>query len=401
MNIKQAFLAMDACAAAKVTPHFIGLHGIGKSAMVYQYCDLRKYDEVVELRVGLMADAGDLTGLQEFLRCLKTGQATSTRHILPDWFMKAVADIGEAAGQGKRIIIFIDELNRGHKDLLQAIFELVYDRSLKGTKIGSECFIVAASNPPTDDYAVLDFNDSAFQDRFVHLKLEPSHAEFIEYGRTIGGIENSVLDFVSEYPSMLENNSLQSFDLKFVKPSRRSWDRVSKILKAGADKEIELELIMGIVGLEPALAFQKFRETYFKSLKADLVLNDYKKVKKDISAAIEKGRTDMLGTLNEELDQLFKGMTGLTINQADNLAELVHDLPVEHAYALAIIVKSNSQCTLNVEGLTKTKLVTGAAPTLGMFAHKKFVERVLSAQVKRDELKLSVTPEVKTEEVPF
>ncbi len=398
MNIKQTYLALDACFAANLTPHLIGLHGIGKSAIIYQYAATRGA-EVIEVRVGQMADAGDLVGLQEFVKCELTGKPHSTRHILPDWIMKLV----DAIKLGKKFILFFDELNRGHKDLLQAIFEIVYDMSLKGVKFAKDFVnVVAASNPPTDDYAVLDFSDSAFSDRFVHIKIEPSVQEWLDYGRA-GNIENSVTDFISEYVPMLENSSLQSFDLKFVKPSRRSWDRVSKILRVKADKEIELELIMGIVGLEPAMAFQKFRDTYFKSLKADEVLNSYKKVKKDIISAVEKGRTDMLGTLNEELGQMFKGMTGLTAAQADNLADLVHDLPIEHAYALAIIIKENPNCTMSVTGLTKAKLVEGTDGKLGMFQHKKFVDRVLSAQIKREEMKKENNIEAKASptSVPF
>lgn len=409
MNIQQSFLAMDACFKADITPHFIGLHGIGKSAMIYQYAALRGYD-VVEIRVGLMADAGDLVGIQEFIKCQKSGEALSTRHVLPDWFMKAVSDIQAAAQTQRPVIIFVDELNRGHKDLLQAIFELVYDRSLKGVKMRKGCQVVAASNPPTGDYNVLDFNDAAFQDRFVHIALKPTHEEFLQYGRTIGKIDSSVTDFISDYPKMLENDALEAFDLKFVKPSRRSWDRVSKLIKAGAAKEIELELIMGIVGLEPALAFQKHRETNFKSLKADIVLNDYASVRKDVLAAITKSKTDLLGTLNEELDALLKTMDKLTMNQADNLAELIDDLPAEHAFALGIITKNNQQCTLKIENFDTAKMCTVAEypdlvnpENLGMFAHKKFVTVINSVKAKRDAIKAAsapLAPEASTE-IPF
>lgn len=392
MNIQQAFLAMDACFAADLTPHFIGLHGIGKSSIVYQYGESRDYD-VVEIRVGLMADAGDLVGIQEFIKCMSTGEALSTRHVLPDWFMKAVADIKDAAKNQRRVIIFVDELNRGHKDLLQAIFELVYDKSLKGIKMRKGCQVVAASNPPTGDYQVLDFNDSAFQDRFVHIKLEPTAEEFLKYGRTDNNIESCVLDFVSEYPAMLEDKGLESFNLSFVKPSRRSWHRVSKLLRANPAKDIELELFMGIVGEKAAITFNTFRESYFKSLKADLVLNDYKKVKKEVLSAIKKNRTDMIGTLNEELEQLLKGMDKLTQNQADNLAELAEDLPAEHAFALALNAKNNQQCTLKIEDMDESKMIQelDGKPVnfkdLGLFAHKRFVDRINHVKVKRDEIR--------------
>lgn len=385
MNIKQAFLAIDSLRKAGITPHFIGKHGIGKSAIVYQYAASQKRKTIVkEVRVGLMADSGDLVGIQEFIKCKTTGQPLSTRHVLPDWFMEAVAAVEEAAESDYDVIIFIDEMNRGHKDLLQAIFELVYDLSLKGVKLRKGCFVIAASNPPTDDYAVLDFSDSAFQDRFCHIKLEPTKDEFLTYIRNKAPT-SSVADFIQEYDRMLESSDLKTFDLSFVKPSRRSWDRITTLEAVKAPEEIELELFMGIVGFEAASAYRTFRETNFKAIKATDVLNNYSKAKKDVLNAIKKGRNDMLGTLNEELDQLIKSLQGLTEAQADNLAELAHDLTPEHAYALGIIIKGNQHVAKEVEVLDPSKYISGHE-NMGMFAHKKFVERISAIKLKRDEM---------------
>lgn len=405
MNFRQAKLAMKVLREAKITPHFIGRHGIGKSAGVYQFATEENM-EVAEIRVGLMADAGDLVGIQEFLKCLKTGNAYATKHILPDWFMKAVSDVENAAATDKGVIIFIDELNRGHKDLLQAIFELVYDRSLKGVKMRDNCFIVAASNPPTDDYAVLDFADSAFQDRFCHIKLEPSHEEFLQFGKTMGKMELSVIDFLADYPQMLEMEG-KPFNLDFVTPSRRSWDRLSKVLQvvdSNPDyKEVELELMFGIVGEKAALAYRTFRDTYIKSIKAQDVLDSYSTnpiVRDSVTKAIEKGRTDMLGTLNEELAALIEKMDGLTSAQADNLADLVHDLPIEHAYALTLKLTSGgtNRAIMHIDGKTP-----------GLYAHEKFVNRInyikeqrmaVKAQAEKAKTKGKKKKE-DTDEVPF
>jgi hypothetical protein len=405
MNFKQAKLAMKVLFAAGITPHFIGRHGIGKSAGVYQFAAENDY-EVAEIRVGLMADAGDLVGIQEFLKCEQTGQAYATKHILPDWFMKAVSDVQNAAASGKGVIIFIDELNRGHKDLLQAIFELVYDKSLKGVKMRDNCHVVAASNPPTDDYAVLDFADSAFQDRFCHIKLEPSVDEFIQFGKTLGQMENSVVDFIAEYPQMLETEGAP-FSLDFVSPSRRSWDRLSKILKVIDSnpefKEVELELMFGIVGEKAALAYRTFRDSYIKSIKAQDVLDNYSKiaaVRDSVTNAINKGRTDMMGTLTEELTDIVKKLEGLTQDQADNLTDLVHDLPIEHAYALALKLTSSdvSKSIMKIDGVSP-----------GLYGHEKFVSRIgyikeqrMAIKAQAEEAKKKTKSKKKsTEEVPF
>lgn len=394
MNIQQAKQSLKYIFAAGYTPHFIGKHGVGKSSVVYQFAKEEGY-EVCEIRVGQMADAGDLIGLQEFIDIANGEPATvtasgfdkkkgfdkalkATKHILPEWFMKATTP-------GAKVIIFIDELNRGHKDLLQAIFELVYDRSLKGTKISENCHVIAASNPATDDYAVLDFNDSAFADRFVHLKFEPTTEEFVGYIRD-QKLSFNVADFISEYPAMLEDQKLQSFNLDFVKPSRRSWERIARLEALNIPSELELDIFMGVVGLTAANSYRDFRATNFKSLKADIVLNDYKKARKEVLGTIQKGRTDMLGTLNDELGSLIKTLDGLTAEQADNLGDLVHDLPAEHAYTLAQIIKDNSPITTKIKDMNMKKMMkVDNVENLGMFAHKKFVERILTVQEGRNE----------------
>lgn len=398
-------MAFDVLHEAKITPHIIGEAGIGKSFGVYQWTEARG-GVVVEVRVGLMADSGDLVGIQEFIKCKSTGEALATKHVLPDWFMKAVVEVQNAATQGKFVTLFFDELTRGHKDLLQACFELVYDRALKGTKVRAGTFIVAASNPTTDDYAgSMEFSDDAFQDRFCHIKFEPSLEEFVNYGKGFGKIDNSILDFIQEYPQMLDKEH-KPWSLDFVHPSRRSWDRLNKVLTIIENnpefKEIELELMFGIVGEKAALAFRTFRDTYIKSIKAKDVLESYSTspvVRDSVAKAIEKGRTDMLGTLNEELVTLLEKMEGLTQLQADNLADLVHDLPIEHAYALTLKLTSGGQnrAIMHIDGKTP-----------GLYAHTKFVSRIeyireqrMAVKAQAEKAKTKGKKAKDTSEVPF
>lgn len=375
MNHTQLPLALEVLAEAEITAHIIGEAGIGKSQGIYQFGD-KIGAEVVEVRVGLMADAGDLVGIQEFVRHQKTGEALSTRHVLPDWFMKAVVQIEEAASKQKRVILFFDELTRGHKDLLQACFELVYDRALKGTKVRPDTIIIAASNPTTDDYAgSMEFSDDAFSDRFCHIKLEPTVEEWMNFSKSTG-VDRAIIDFIGEYPQMLDKEH-KPWSLDFVNPSRRSWVRLNKLLeiidrKGGAYKELELELMFGIVGEKAALAFQNFRNTYIKSIKANDVLEAYTTqitVKESVLKAIEKDRKDMLAQLSEELVALLgKHKSGLTQLQADNIAALVTDLPIETAYALI------QKLTGSGEHSDAVKLVDGKTP--GLWAHPGLVNRM-------------------------
>lgn len=406
MNHKQLPLALEVLAEAEITAHIIGEAGIGKSFGVYQHAE-RIGGRVIEVRVGLMADAGDLSGIQEFIKCLKTGKNLASEHVLPSWFMALVENVEDAAHNAQPIILFFDELTRGHKDILQACFEIVYDRSLKGKKMRKNVMIVAASNPTTDDYAgSMEFSDDAFSDRFCHIKLEPTVEEFMQYGKTRGKIDNVILDFIGEYPQMLDKEH-KPWSLDFVNPSRRSWDRLNKVLtildKKGPEyKEIELELMFGIIGEKAALAFRSFRDSYIKSIKAADVLESYTTnpmVKNSVLGAIDKNRPDMLATMNDELVALLGKLSGLTQLQADNIAAVVTDLPVELAYAL--VQKLTTACG-DVSNAIRT--IDGKSP--GLWGHKVLVDRIEYIKAERMKIKAlakkaDTSKKKKTEEIPF
>ncbi len=157
MNVKQAKAAIIAARLIGRTPNFIGLHGTGKSAVVKQACEEMGM-HYKEFRTGQAADASDLTGLPQFKFDDKNREYTN--FVLPDWFPRE-----------ENTMIFFDEINRGAKDILNGAFEAVYDLSMKGIKMPAGCMVVSACNPPTDDYSgTIDFNDSAFADRFSRLK---------------------------------------------------------------------------------------------------------------------------------------------------------------------------------------------------------------------------------------
>lgn len=387
---------MEVLRLAGITPHLIGHAGKGKSAVVYQFAKAQGA-EVIEVRLALMADPGDMVGLQEFVRDSK-GNAYATRHVLPEWFMKLTKEIEDGAKTGKKYVLFFDELSRGHKDLLQCAFELVYDRALKGTKIMDGVLIVAASNPATDDYAgSMDFNDDAFADRFCHIKFEPTKAEWMEYARGAAGIHNAVTDFLTEsgFDKHLDASDQQPFSLDFVKPSRRSWERVSKIVQIIDQnpqyQEVEAELINGIVGEVAAIAFNKFRKTYVKALQADKILNFYttdKSQQKSVKKALENGNSDLIANMIQDLGQLVGKQEELTPAQADNLGELVHDLTVEHAFAtITLLAKEQQRVVSKIPGTES-----------GLFDHPRFTDRAEQITKERAKVKAQAEANAKSME---
>ncbi len=250
MNITQLKESLPFLIESGLVPNIIGKHGIGKSSVVAQYAKENGYT-FHPFFLGQMSDNGDLLGLPEFNRD-DNGKATSVSFIHPSKLPKKA-----------RSILFFDELNRASKELLQAIFQLALEGTLHDYSLPEDSAIIMAMNPATDDYSVLDFADKAFADRFVHINLDPTHEEFHEYMNN--RYKNSpISDFLRQQTKLLEETDLKAVTLDFVKPSRRSWDRLQKLELTNMPENLFREAGMGIVGTAAMIAYSSWKENQIK-----------------------------------------------------------------------------------------------------------------------------------------
>lgn len=348
MNITQLKQSLPFLIQSGLVPNIIGKHGIGKSSIVAQYAKDNGYS-FHPFFLGQMNDTGDLLGLPEFNRD-ENGKAISTSFIHPAKLPKK-----------PRSILFFDELNRASKDLLQAIFQLALEGTIHDYTLPEDSAIIMAMNPPTDDYSVLDFADKAFADRFVHINLDPTHEEFHSYmGSRYGS--STVSDFLTQQTKLLEETDLKAVSLEFVKPSRRSWDRLQKLENTGMPENLFREAGMGIVGTVAMIAYSSWKETQVKILDGGEVLNNYSKVKDKYLAyfknvktgdALEIPRTDIVSTVcssfSEELIKQLKSPKGLTADQAINTANFLLDTPIENSYATLLGLKSLPEFSMDIQ----------------------------------------------------
>ena len=304
MNITELSSALPYYFKAGLTPHIIGHAGIGKSSIIYQVAEKLGY-EVVELRLGQMSDAGELIGLPEFNRDAK-GNALSTTFVKPDWFPTR-----------EKTILFLDEINRSNKDILQAVFQLVYDKRIANHILPKDVHVVAASNPPTEEYAVLDFDDSAFQDRFIHVKLTPTIQEFITFGKSIDA-SPTVLGFINSQPELLERRDLSEISMDFVKPSRRSWIRVSNLEKTGISGDLLRMSIAGLVGTTAATAYVEYLASQIKPPSAEEIINDFSNAKKKIDRILK----DSDSTRGDMFDAMWTDLSALIKNQNNKITQV-------------------------------------------------------------------------------
>jgi len=390
MNITQLKESLPFLIQSGLVPNIIGKHGIGKSSVIAQYAKENGYS-FHPFFLGQMNDTGDLLGLPEFDRDA-TGRATGTRFIHP-----------EKLPRNPRSILFFDELNRASKDLLQAIFQLALEGTIHDYILPKDSAIIMAMNPATDDYSVLDFADKAFADRFVHINLDPTHEEFHSY-MSSKYETSSVSDFLRQQTKLLEETDLKAVTLDFVKPSRRSWDRLQKLELTGMPENLFREAGMGIVGTAAMVSYSSWKETQIKIVEGKDIIDNYEKVRERFISYfknpktgkdLETPRTDIVSTVcssfSEELVKRLKS-GALKDSEAINVSTFLMDTPIENCYATLLPLKLLPE--FSIDAAMKKHVLENKELVLRVREAKKAKEAYLKAKEERENKKKKVPDDI-------
>jgi MoxR-like ATPase len=150
-------------------------------------------------------------------------------------------------------IFFLDEINRiEDKQMFQMIFQLFESGKFKGFVLPEELSLFGACNP-SKGYIVSNwFDDKAFSNRCVHMKLTFDADIALENVRKANYSELST-EFVSTYPELLFDPKDNNFDIPKLDYSMRNLsffeNYVAKMDWSKTENpEIEIELVASIYG---------------------------------------------------------------------------------------------------------------------------------------------------------
>jgi len=292
----------------------VGIHGIGKSEFIKKYFEDNGY-VVIMLFLGQMADAGDLIGLPD--RSLATfsyngEQITQkiTEFCPPKWWPR---------DDNAKIVIFLDEFNRGKQEVYQCIMDMALNRQLNGLPLPKHTRIVAAINPLDDKYGYqVTELDPALIDRFNVYGFAPSRNEWIYWA-----IDNKVHKLVIAFIAKLGAINLDppsNGKMGVVYPSRRSWVRLSNIIKKNPELLSEEEFVTirdaasGIIGESASAAFYAFLKEQKKGVSPGSIVTNWNeeietKVKDSSNQELLMLNLELAMHLEEEEDQYFGDMT--------------------------------------------------------------------------------------------
>ncbi len=284
-----------------------GLAGQGKTTAVYELADRLAAETKKDVRITVLhlatQDVGDLIGMP-----VRDEENKKTIWYMPEWF-PTVDD------ENVINLVFLDEFNRAPKYVLAAMLPFLLEGRMHQHIAPSNTFIVAAGNPPSDEYDVTQLFDEALISRLGHIILEVDHKEWLERhtfrddNRPDFAVDECVWEVVNKEPQVLRNGTLDMDGLGFkIRPNPRTLHLVGRITKTMNKTQFKVfgyELVKAFVGEECAQLIKKEKEKQLESVDVEALLNDYDKVRGQIKRLSDpkNARTDLIQATNNRLIQ--------------------------------------------------------------------------------------------------
>lgn len=344
-SVKQAQRQLEAlikAGANKIVLALEGPAGLGKSAVVKQ-AGKNTGLPVIDLRLAQMPDCGDMTGIP-YQKDNKTWYAE------PMWWPEVPS------------ILFLDEPNRGSKEVRQAVFQLLTEHCVGTRKLPDGCFIVLAFNPSEGEVVYdVEPTDAAWNSRFVKLSITPDVEGWLEWA-TANGINEMVRRFITAQPQLIhaikEGGSF---------PCPRTWEMLSTMLNMNVIlPELQGDVVSAIVGTEAAASFIAFMDKAYrkpvswKEVLTGHVIIDGNKV--DVSKAIQNQRTDENTATATDIAVSLNAVNKLTEEHMRAIMIALNALSAEAKIGLLAKIGKGSNGNEKLKDLTKfdpnfTKLV--------------------------------------------
>ncbi|MGL4990834.1 MAG: ATP-binding protein [Sarcina sp.] len=280
MNFIDTLKSVELVLATGEVPLIIGESGIGKTALARALAKENDWNLIVI--DGNLLKEGEIGGLpvvESYFSKANDGTNVEKKTTIYAVHNK-LREIESKIADNKKVLLFIDEINRCEHTVQQELMNLILNREINEYKLDADVKILAAMNPSNKygedfDYQVVEM-DAAQENRFVWLNMEPDYMQWLNWAIEYG-IEDKVIEFISTFPEYL--HKLNDDD---VRATPRSYERISKsysIYKEKKDsipREVFLNVIKGNVGRVIANEFVSFIESNSQPLISydDIFLGD-------------------------------------------------------------------------------------------------------------------------------
>lgn len=287
MKLGQVKNVLDVCFESNEQLKIQGNHGIGKSTFIEEWAE----ENNIFCKVLFLShmEVGDLIGIP--VTTEDSNGKEMTVWSKPSWFV----EIEEQAAKGKHTMLFLDELNRAQKDVLDSALALVLDGRLHEHTLpktnGKRTMIVSAVNP-SEHYQVNELDD-ALEDRFLNIDVEEDVDAWLKWSRK-NKVNEMVRSFIRDNSDKLFYRNVENSNEKTATP--RSWTKLAALLTKTPDlnEEWVYPMITGKIGKSLGMHFYQYALNYSKIISID---NIYEKVEEVKDSTIE----EIAEHINEEL----------------------------------------------------------------------------------------------------
>ena len=270
MNFIETLRSVELVLATGEVPLVVGESGIGKTALAKKIAKENEWSLVViDGNLLKEGEIGGLPTIESYIAIDSNGNQVEKKMTVYAVHNK-LKEIDEEIASGKKVLLFIDEINRCEHTVQQELMNLILNREINGYRLHHNVKILAAMNPSSKygsdfDYQVVDM-DAAQENRFVWLNMDSDHVQWIKWAVS-AGIDPKVIEFISTFPEYLNRKNEDD-----VRATPRSYERVSKsyqVYKEQKDvfpRTVFLNVIKGNVGKVIAEEFMSFVESDCKPL---------------------------------------------------------------------------------------------------------------------------------------
>ena len=213
-----------------------GRPGVGKTQIVQQMAD-RIGAKLFDLRLTTI-EPQDLRGLPYYDH--------DTRRTV--WYRPE--DLPEEGPA----VLFLDELTAASPYLQPTVYGLLQERRVGRHLLPDSVFVVAAGNA-VEDGAVAYEMGTALSDRLIHMTVRASAADWLDNFAVPRGLHTAVTAFIRTRPDLLETTGEALERGQMIAATPRSWERVSRILRAVPDRRLRNVMVAGTVGEAVAADF--------------------------------------------------------------------------------------------------------------------------------------------------
>lgn len=238
MKFTEALQSINLVIKSGSVPLLVGESGIGKTALIKQFADNYGYYYInIDGNLLKEGEIGGLPSVEKYYININGTAMEKSRTVYAAYFKFAYIDEILEKNPDAKILLFIDEINRCEHSVQQEIMNVILNREINGYELQDNVVVVAAMNPSNkydefedSEYQVIDM-DPAQEDRFVWIYMEADVNEWLNWGMKLENgeprIHDDVINFIASFPEYLHvTNSKES-----IKPTPRSWVRVSNIYK--------------------------------------------------------------------------------------------------------------------------------------------------------------------------